>query len=243
MAIALVQSVTGTGNLTLNGVAAGNALIALDSTYRNPTTGAAVGTPTDSGGTFTGGIGGAAALLHTSLWDVGIGIFYQANAASGTHTVTYEASTVKQHTLTEFSGMATSGLLDVSATAKTNNGTVTSQATGTTGATAQNDELIIIGIAIAHDGGAANIGFTNPVSGFTTLKIISNTSADVGTLHAYKIVSASGTQSATFNWTDSEIGGEHAAIAAFKGTAGGAAARAPRYRPFPYKPGSPRGLR
>ena len=216
MAIKFVQSTTGTGNLTLNGVAAGNTLIALDSTYRNPSTGTAVATPTDTGGTFTGGIGGACALLFASAWDVGIGIFYQANAASGTHTVTYEASTVRQHTLAEFSGMKASGILDVSATAKTDNGTVTSQSTGTTGATAQADELIIIGIGVAHDTGAANIGFTNPVSGFTTLHIISDTSSNIGTMHAYKIVSAVGAQSATFNWTDSEIGGEHAAIAAFR---------------------------
>ena len=245
MAIVAVQTVTGTGNLTLNGVAAGNLLVAMQSGYRSNTT-TAIAVPTDTGGTFVGGIAGVGALWFSSTFAVLVGLFYEVNAASGTHTVTFEANALDNKTLSEFSGMATASVLDVSQAALTSNSDITSQVTGTTGTTAQADELIIIALAAAAPSGANPMGLTNPVSGFTTLQIWDNSLSGLPTFHAYKIVSATGTQSATFNWTAHETNmGAHAAIAAFKGTAAGvnAAARASRSRPFPYKPGSPRGLR
>jgi hypothetical protein len=228
VAIALKQTVTGTGALVLNNVVAGNALVCWQSMYRASGSGA-VTVPTDSAGTFTGGIAGAGAVFNASE-GIAVGLFYEANAAAGTHTVTPESATIDHGTLSEFSGMATSGLLDVSATAKTENATVTSQATGTTGTTAQDDELIAIGMAIGHTAGVADIGWTDPVTGFTTLFTFANTSTDVGTFHAYKIVSATGTQSATFSWSDSEVGSEHAAIATFKA---GIPPLNPSFTPFP----------
>jgi len=244
MAIVAVQTVTGTGNLTLNGVVSGNTLIAEQSSFRNTGTTTAIAVPTDTNGTFVGSIAGTGALCIGSIRASIVGVFYAVNAASGTHTLTFEANPSSNQTLSEFSGMATASVLDVSATAKTENSDITSQVTGTTGTTAQNDELIIIALSLAAPDGSADVTFTDPVSGFTTLQKVPNDLTDIATFHAYKIVAATGTQAATFNWTAHETNmGAHAAIAAFKGAAGGAAARAPRYRPFPYKPGSPRELR
>ena len=246
MAIVAVQTVTGTGNLTLNGVAAGNLLVAMQSSYRGSTTTTAIAVPTDTGGTFVGGISGVGAVFAATNDTAIQGIFYEVNASSGTHTVTFELNCGNNKTLSEFSGMATASVLDVSQPALTSHSDITSQVTGTTGTTAQADELIIIALALAAPGGANPVGFTNPVSGFTTLNVVQNDLSDIATFHAYKIVSATGTQTATFNWTSHESNmGAHAAIAAFKGTAAGVnvAARASRSRPFPFKPGIPQGLR
>ena len=222
MAITSVQTVTGTGNLTLNGVAAGNLLVAMQSGYRGGTTTTAIAVPTDTGGTFVGGIAGVGALWFSSTFAVLVGLFYEVNAASGTHTVTFEANALDNKTLSEFSGMATASVLDVSQAALTSNSDITSQVTGTTGTTAQADELIIIALSAAAPSGTNPMGLTNPVSGFTTLQIWDNSLSGLPTFHAYKIVSATGTQSATFNWTAHEAQmGAHAAIAAFKGTAAG----------------------
>lgn len=216
MAIALVQSVTGTGNLTLNGVAAGNALIAFQSSFRNTSTTTAIAVPTDTNGTFTGGIAGTGATWLSGAQVAITGIFYQQNAASGTHTLTFEANGSNEKTLSEFSGMATSGLLDVNTSAVTNNTDHTSQVTGTTGTTAKPNELVVIAHALCAPGGVADISYTDPVSGFTTLYKIPNDLSDVATFHAYKIISAIGTQSATFNWVSHEADmGGHAAIATF----------------------------
>mgnify|MGYP000461560725 CR=1 FL=1 len=50
--------------------------------------------------------------------------------------------------------------------------------------------------------------------------LLSDDASDVATFHAYKIVAATGTQSATFNWTDSEANQFAGAnIATFKAAA------------------------
>lgn len=218
MGIALAQAAaTGTGNLTLNGVASGNTLVAFQSSFRNSSTTTAIAVPTDTNGTFVGGIAGTGALCSGSTFVAIVGIFYEVNAAAGTHTLTFEANTSNNKTLSEWSGMATASVLDVSAAAKTDNSDITSQVTGTTGATAQADELIVIALSLAAPGGSADVVFTNPVSGFTTLQVVPDDLSDIATFHAYKIVSATGTQAATFNWTQHEASmGAHASIAAFK---------------------------
>lgn len=221
-AIALAQScVTGTGNLTLNGVAAGNTLVAFQSSFRGSAITTAIAVPTDTNGTFVGGISGVGGLFQASTGVAIQGIFYEVNAASGTHTVTFEANGSNNKTLCEFSGMATADVLDVSANAKTDNSDITSQVTGTTGTTSQADELIVIAVALAATVGSTDVTFTNPVSGFTSLQVVPNDASDIATFHAYKIVSATGTQAATFNWTQHETSiGAHAAIAAFKASGG-----------------------
>lgn len=218
MAITLVQSVTGSGaTLVLNGVAAGNALFLIDSYFRNVSTGVSEPAPTDSNGTF---LIARADVPSISGHDIGVGIFYEANAASGTHTVTPQANDTHLTTLVEFSGLVTSGLFDASVAAQNGSGTGTSQATGTTGVTAQADELSIIAFCMGAGTGSANVGLTDPVTNYITLQIGQNDASSVAMMHAYRVLSATGTQSATFTWTVSDAAQWwQAAIATFKAAA------------------------
>lgn len=214
----LVQQITGSGaTLTLTGVAAGNALILLDSYFRHPGTGVGETAPTDTQGTWSVAAAGIPGLDGD---ESGSGIFYQLNVAAGTHTVTPQANTSHNTTLIEWSGMPTSGAFDVGNNAATNASSFTSQVTGTTSSTAQADEVVFIVLGLAAAAGVTDVGFTDPVSGFTTVQKVSNDASDIATFHAYKVVSAIGTQSATFNWTDAENPQSAGAnIAAFKITA------------------------
>jgi hypothetical protein len=217
MPIVKVQQVTGSGaTLVLTGVAAGNLLTLQDSYFRTTSTGVGETVPTDSQGTWSAASNDAPAT-SAGTDDTGCGVFYQANVAAGTHTVTPQANPFKNATLCEWSGLVTSNVLDVAVSAKTSQGSQTSQTTGTSAATLQADELVLISLGSGAAVGVVDVGFTDPVTGFTTLQKKSDTAASVGTFHAYKVVSATGTQQATFNWTDAEANqGSHAAVVTFK---------------------------
>lgn len=219
MAIAQVQSVTGNGaTIVLNGVVAGNWLSLQTGWLRTTSTGLAEATPTDSNGTFLVGRADTPAAQGTD--DAGVSIFYIQNAASGTHTATPQVNTATRMTYSEFSGLATSGTLDVGASGTTNNTAHTSRTTGTTAATAQADELILICLVIDAATGVADVGYTDPVSTFTTLHKFIPSNVDISIFQAFKVVSATGTQTATFNWTASEATmSSQAAIATFKAAA------------------------
>lgn len=203
MSIVKVQSVTGSGaTLVLNGVAAGNAVFIVDSYFRNISTGIGEAIPTDTNGTFLAASADAPFVLNAT--DVGVGIFYQQNVAAGTHTVTPQANSFHNTTLVEFSGLSISGLFDVAKSAGTAGFAGTSQVTGTTLATAQADELSLIALGLAAATGSANVGLTDPVASYTTLLLAQDDLTTVAAQHAYRVLTATGTQSATFNWTDTE---------------------------------------
>lgn len=201
MSIAKIQAVSSNGaNPQLTGVVAGNWLLLASSCFDAGGV-TAEPVPTDSAGTFSTQDRLAADLTGRGVLGA---VFYEANAAAGTHTSTpnnYGAGN-QNRTFAEFSGIASSSSLDVKTSAKAENTNHTSQATGTTGSTAQADELVIIALALAASPGAANVGFTDPVSGFTTLQKTTDDLNDIATFHAFKVISAIGTQAATFNWTD-----------------------------------------
>ena len=228
MAITKVQSISGNGaTITLNGVTAGNLLTLQTSYFRGSGTGAAETTPTDTNGTWAVAVAPACAEFSGGSVDVGASIFYCKNAASGTHTVTPQANSGHWQTLVEWSGMDTTAPLDVSTHSETSASAHTSRSTGTTAATAQNDELVLIGCAVGASGGANPLGNAGttfgspPVSGFTDLKTVNNDLTDIATQHEYKIVAATGTQSATFTWTASEAAmASQGVIATFKAAAG-----------------------
>lgn len=223
MAVVKVQSATGNGaTIVLNGVATGNCLILQTSYFRSTSTAAAETTPTDSNGTFAVGIAATPAVWTGK--DTGASIFYESNTASGTHTVTPQANSSHVQSLVEYSGLITSSPLD-QATSNKSSADHTTLDTGTTGTTAQNDELVIIGHGLAAAGGSADVGYTDPVSGFTTVYRQPDDATSVAALQAYQVISAIGTQTATFNWTAHESDmASQAVIATFKAQAGGGGA-------------------
>jgi hypothetical protein len=225
VAITKVQSTTSnTTSIALSGVTAGNFLVLETSYYRGGSSTTAPTTPSDSNGTVQVAVAPTAVTDGSNVG--GSAIWYVENTNSGTHTITGLESN-HNSTLTEFSGLATSTSKDQTTSASSTVNAHTSQSTGTTGTTAQASELAVIALCLVSNGGAANVGLTDPVSGYTTLQVVQNDFSDIATQHAYQILSATGTQSATFNWTDNETSElSEACIATFK-AAGGAAAIVP----------------
>ena len=221
MAIAKVQTTSGNGtSLVLNGVASANMLTVATSYFRFSGTGAP-GTPTDTNGTFAVASADPPLsgdfIIGTAIWD-------EKNCASGTHTIGGLEST-HWSTLTEWSGADTTGPFDVAKSASSNVGAHTSQATGTTNTTSQADEMVYIAFCAGATPGASPMGLTDPVSGFTTLKVIQDDQNDLGVMHAFKTINATGTQSATFNWTDNSASETtFACIATFKAASSGVTA-------------------
>src|SRR5258708_13415113 len=213
--IVKVQSITGAGTaLVLNGVGAGNAIFVVDSYIRN-SHGSAEAVPTDSNGAFLTSI--APTPITLGLDDLGVGIFHQLNVAGGTHTVTPQANTLHRTTLVEVSGIALASAFDVSASASTSDFSGTSQVTGTTGVTAQANELVLTALVLSANLGVANVGLPDPIVNYITLQIFQDETTSMGMHHSYQVLAAIGAQSATENWTDTET--HHYAqpcIAAFK---------------------------
>lgn len=227
MAVTKVQSATGNGStIVLNGCAAGNALTYQNSWFRSVATGVNEAAPADSNGTFTFTTGDFS--NYGGGQDTGVTICHQQNIASGTHTVTPETGLADfQKTLTEYSGLATTGMFVAGSSAHAGTvdvfGNTVSQVTGTTSTAASTGDLSIISFARAASPGNANIGLTDPVSTYTTLMLGNNDSSTMAHQHAFKVLGAGGTQSATFNWTE-HVGEDihaHAAIATFVAAGGG----------------------
>jgi hypothetical protein len=215
MTIAKVQSVTGNGaTLVLNGVVAGDALIYMSAYFRTISTGVAEPAPADSGGTFVASSNDSPAILAGQ--DIGASIFHEQNAAAGTHTVTPQANTIHNCSVTEFSGLLTSGILDAASHNSSIVGGQISQDTGTTQITSQADELEVIAFAILQSIGGNPIGLTDPVAGTTTLKIDQNTTTDIGDQQAFRVLYSAGAKSETFNWTTNDgTAGSYGCIATF----------------------------
>jgi hypothetical protein len=222
VAISKTQGATGNGaTITLNSVVAGALLTLNTSFYRGTSTAAVEATPTDTAGTFAVAIAPAPILFNTTE-EAGASVFYIKSASSGTHTATPQANTLHSQSYTEFAGADTTSPSDVSTSGGTSNTNHTSRTTGTTGTTAQADEVVLIGISIAAVPGVADIGFTDPVVGYTTLLKGSNSAAGIAVFHAFQVISSVGTKTATFNWTDNtSVETSQAVIATFKAAATG----------------------
>lgn len=203
MAIVKVQSVTGAGpTLVLNGVVAGNCLTYQGTYFRGTSTGLAEAAPTDTNGTFV--VGRADTPQVLSSQDCGASGFYQKNCAAGTHTVTPEANGGLNGTLTEWSGVDTVSPLIAGNSGK-NTGTGTSQATGASASASSGDLALIQHGMAATITGNANVGYTDPVANYTTLQKVLDDASNVATFHLFRVLSAGGTENATFNWTYSQL--------------------------------------
>lgn len=219
MAITKVQSVTATVqsssfNIALSGVALGNTLT-LQMTYERTSTSTAPATPTDSNGTLL--VGYAPAPEANGGAYTGAAVWYESNAAAGTHTITVGAADVFANvTLTEWSGLATSAAADQTGIQATATNAQTSTVTAN-GATAQASELALAVLSIAAGTGVSNAAITDPPSGWVSLLVYDDTATWVAGEHAYQVLSSIGTPSATWNWTDTSVTGHQAVLFTLKG--------------------------
>lgn len=219
MAIAFVQSSNARGSVVNSlavvlgsNVTAGNALIGCYSHYETGTS-APVAPTSSPSNTWArdvfvqpgGGVG--AAMIASAL-----------NVASGATTVTFDSGSgfYAVASVAEFSGLATSSALDKTATNSADSTTPTS---GTTATTTQADELVVA--CLAEYEGSANDGIDVPATtGYTNIHVERDSSTYMGHASDYKIVSATGAQSAAWGTLASSLAWG-ACIATYKAAAGG----------------------
>lgn len=146
-------------------------------------------------------------------------IFYKENATGGAShqiTVTFAGSRGCVWSAFEISGALTASSLDQVSSAK---GTVagTDASVGPSSATTQADEIVIVGAGTRADT-SANIVMTAASSGYTNVALEQDASTyGTGGSIDYKIVSATGTQSASWSHSNTLAFTEwHAVLATFK---------------------------
>ena len=197
MAIAVVQSVTfqgdavSTKDVVLPNVVAGNFLAIAVSVFLNPGPIPNTAPTDDKSNTWNTTTPPTAQNSNYNAF-----IFYAMNVAAGTTTITMDFGTgfYVSGAASEFSGLATTSTLDVQAD---NSAASTTPTSGTTGATAQADELILVSCAVSENN--TNVSLDVPATtGYTSLFVEQNSSAHIGHASDYKIVGATGTQSAAW---------------------------------------------
>jgi hypothetical protein len=221
----LAQSVSSNAsNPALNGVTAGNALTVQTSFYRGGSSTTAPSTPTDTNGTFSVPAGSVPTAVTDGSNVGGAASWYQKNVAAGTHTLGgLEAN--HNSTLAEWTNTDTTAPLDASNHNESTVNAHTSQTTNSTGALAQANELVLITLCLVSNGGNVNVGLTDPVTGYSTLKVVQNDFSDIATMHAYRTVTSTTALNETFNWTDNETSElSQAVIMTLKEAGGGGAA-------------------
>ena len=214
--------------ITLTGVTQGNLLTLVVPRYRSNISDT-LGTPTDSSTETWSAASNPASAEFLPGNSMGISLWYLPNCAAGTHTVTLPSGFVTnvEMTLVEWSGIDAAPL-DVVATPVSNLDTASISITSA--ATNFANELVIAAVVINNDTNPA--GLTDPPTGYTSLHVQQNSANDVAHEIAYKIVSATGAQSASWSWTSAgtDMVGQ-AILATFKATAGAAAGAPPPFNP------------
>jgi len=147
-----------------------------------------------------------------------VAIFYKLSSAGGTEsaTVTAPFGSYGWAQIEEFSGGPFTFTGAQSAHAEFTTG-ATSRATGTTGANSIADAVVI---AVGHpeDTTGSTSALGTP-STYTSIDLEAANNAEVAWSNAYKLLSSTGTQSATHNWTTNSY--YAGAIAIFEGPSGG----------------------
>lgn len=112
------------------------------------------------------------------------------------------SSTAAAYVLEEFSGLASSSYVDVSA-ANQSSAAVTSGSTGTTPTTSQAVSLAVACVGTPGNSGSVTFG---SYSAFSTASVFSDNSGTGRRLGgSYKILAATGTQSETFTYVTSDV--------------------------------------
>lgn len=197
MPAALVQKATnsgstGPGTCTITGVTPGNYLT-VQITARDA---AAIGTPTDSGGTWTD-------ILNYGVSQNAIYVGKQPGAAGGTHTANATLSTAGWSiVICEWSGMDPTTAVDIAQPAVTATFTNTISVPAQT--LAQADELVLGTLGVL-DGGSVNNPVTTP-TGFTSLYSQTNgTPANGYNIGGFSYIASNGSTSlpaTTWNLTN-----------------------------------------
>jgi hypothetical protein len=235
MAIAFVQKQTGGGSaidtfpLTFGtDVGAGNFLAACYSPFSGPPpNNAPTGGGTWNTTTAPNPQNGANAYINYAM---------DATGGATTVTVDYGTGFYISGSIAEFSGVLTSGALDVQAEA--DSAADSTPTVGPTGTTVQADELVLVCLSISE--ADVSVGIDVPATtGYTNLHVEQDALNIMGHSSDYKIVSSTGTQDAAWGTLDGAYAWS-AKIATFKADLGnGPAARLSnqRIRPRAFAPG------
>jgi hypothetical protein len=200
----------------LTGVTAGHSLIFIIGTTGDSNPGTQVPVPTDSAGqawstavrpVATGNVGGIDAVATA--------IFYLLNANAGTHTLSVDFGAQNYGNFTFLEANLQFTGFDQSASNNANNDT-SPGSTGTTPATTVNDEVsFVLWVTNTTGSGLGNSNFSLPAN-YTNLYVEQATNAHTGARHAWRQLSATGTQSASITWDAGAMTAWQAAIATFK---------------------------
>lgn len=214
-AVTLVQSATPINNssnsttISLTGVASGDTLIFLATNAGQPTFSSvsdSLGNTVSTAVAYTCQSGGPC-----------LGVYYVQNASAGSHTITFTTTGTSSgggYYLTEYSGLATSGVFDKASAVATGSGTSISTASITP---ASNGELLY-GPIIQAFGGATFTSYTN---GFTQQQ-----TENSGPSSAWASVVQATAASVNFGATASAANVWESAIVAFKPSGGGSCTHA-----------------
>lgn len=212
---------TGTSNaIALTGVGAGHVLTLQFSYFQASTT--ALSPPTDTNGTPGTCNAPTGQLVDGSTHLVGAQIWFVSNTNAGTHTydIPLTSGGDVHATLTEWSAMPTTGLLDQHpASDQSGAGGTASITSGTTTTLAQANELALIAMASSNTGpGNAATDITNPPAGWTTLLFYNNTTVSIGAQQSFMVTAATTPLTAAWGWTnDPSTNGAQGVICTLKG--------------------------
>lgn len=135
--------------------------------------------------------------------------------ASHSWTINFAAGTYCEGNVSEFSGLTTTPF-DVSAGNQYNTSPGTTSLAVTTATTTQADELVIACIVTNNNDTTTNV--SDPPTGYTSIGVRSDDTVTIGYEAAYKIVSATGAQTATWTFDALALGdlGGAAVVATYK---------------------------
>lgn len=212
------QSNLTTSSVTITGVTLGNTLIFNLGATGISITQVAFTTPTDSSSDVWAAASTGASTGATNGDSVQPGIWWLRAAKAGTHTLSqsYGSAVWGNWSIVETTPMSA-----VDQTVRNSGNTsVTTGNTGTSSATTQASEFAVAALATNTSGaGLANAAFSDPPSGYTSLKVQNDTVNHAGGEQAYKELAATGAQSATWTWTNTGNNAQTswgAALATFK---------------------------
>lgn len=213
---------TGAGNAQLTGVTAGNTLVLVVVSTANSVGAAAWPTPTDSSGDAWSLVVGPNANGNSNTDSVKVGVWWRQSASAGTHTLTQSMAVGSIYGTYAFLEVAPCSAVDVSSGTGFGNTSVTTGSTGSVTTTQANDIVVAGLVTNTSNAGLASTGFTDPPAGYTSVAVAQNTQTDAGAEICYRELSATGSQSVTWTWTNTGNAAETAwasVIAAFKPTA------------------------